>query len=633
MARPTESLRYIPGLDGLRAVAVGAVMVYHGGVNVAPGGFLGVDVFFALSGFLITSLLLAEWQRTNRIALGSFWARRARRLLPALVVLVLAITAWAWLRADADLLDRVRRDGFASTFYVSNWVFIATGNSYFDQFTVPSPFRHTWSLAIEEQFYLVFPFVFIVAMKFLRRRRWVALAFGVGALLSMIVMAALTAGGGDPSRAYYGTDARLQTLLVGAMLAVATSGRVVGARIQQAVSVASSVALVLLIVAFVFVTDSASWMYQGGFLLIAVISCAVIAGIALAPTSPVNRVLSVRPLIAIGIISYGLYLWHWPIFMALTPDRVGVSGWPLFALRVLVTGVIAAASYRLVEKPIRHGTLSQLKPGQRWAAVSATALATVAALFLGTAGAQAAAIPGRFGEQAATGFTGSTEGRTTVFLLGDSQAYGLRSQIPDALTPTIAVAGSTQLGCGLFPVTMVAQGKVIKPGPECFYWFNRRESEVATIRPDVGLVFAGSWEQYDTLDGDTTVQAGTAQWHDALVSRYREQLTMLAKHSTSVGIVLNHCHRTPDVGIGPEPSIVNDLGRVALVNDAAREAASTAGIPVAVIDVNAFLCPRGFEAERDGELLRVDGLHFTPAGARMVWEWLAPQITALTQQN
>jgi len=622
MSERGETLRYLPGLDGLRAVAVLAVMLYHGGVGSLSGGFLGVDVFFALSGFLITSLLLAEWDRTGRVRLGAFWARRARRLLPALVVVILAVVAWAALVADAAMLARVRTDGLASLFYVSNWAFVIQGQSYFDQFTVPSPFRHTWSLAIEEQFYLVFPFVFIAAMTVLRRRRWVSLLFGLGALLSAALMAVLLEPGTDPSRAYYGTDTRLQTLLVGAALAAATAGRGVPGWLRRISAVISLVGAAVLVVAFLRVSETSEWMYQGGFLVVAIASAAVISGVAFAPASPVNRVLSLRPLVAIGVISYGLYLWHWPVFLALTPARVGLSGWSLFLLRVLVTAVIAAASYRFVEQPIRQGGLSALRPAQRAGAVVATGVAAVAVLFAGTMGAQAVT-------NATTARDVQGSGATRVFFLGDSQAFGLRSHFTPSIDPGLSVTGSTQLGCGLRPVTMYASGKVINPAPMCFEWEARRETELAAAPPDIGVLFAGSWEQFDTQVDGTVLPAGSPEWRRGLVDYYTGQLQMLARHSEHTAIMLNHCHLTPDVGIGPEPGVVNDQARVELVNAAAREAAAASGVDVEIIDINEFLCSNGFEGYRDGVLMRVDGLHFTPEGADIVWRWLAPQLRSI----
>lgn len=217
-------LGYQPALDGVRAFAVIAVMLYHSGLAWARGGYLGVDIFFALSGFLITGLLIAEWDRWQHLDLLAFWGRRARRLLPALVLVILAVAVYAW-TLPAGAGSAIRGDGLSSLFYVANWRYIVEGQSYFDQFTEPSPFKHTWSLAIEEQFYLVFPLVLLLLLAWLGRR-WgrLALVLLLGSVLSALLMSALYVPGEDPSRAYYGTDTRIQTLLVGAALAAVLPG-------------------------------------------------------------------------------------------------------------------------------------------------------------------------------------------------------------------------------------------------------------------------------------------------------------------------------------------------------------------------------------------------------------------------
>ncbi len=193
--------RYLPALDGLRAFAVLAVLCYHGGMSWAIGGFLGVDAFFVLSGFLITSLLLVEWRGTGGIALSAFWIRRARRLLPALFLVLGGVALYAAFAAAPTELDRIRSDGLASLFYVSNWRFVFSHQSYFEQFGVPSPLRHMWSLAIEEQFYLVWPMIVYGVLRW-RRGSVGALAAVAGAIgiASVVLMVTLYEPGRDPSR-------------------------------------------------------------------------------------------------------------------------------------------------------------------------------------------------------------------------------------------------------------------------------------------------------------------------------------------------------------------------------------------------------------------------------------------------
>ena len=357
-------MRHQPALDGLRGVAVVAVLLYHGGVSAAGGGFLGVDVFFALSGFLITSLLLAERASTGRIDLRAFWGRRARRLLPALLVVLVFVAVYAAVLARAGELDRIRQDGLSTLLYLANWRMVFGGESYFESFGAPSPLRHTWSLGIEEQWYLVWPLVVALVLAWWRGagRRALGVLCAVLAGVSAVLMAVLASGAVDPSRAYYGTDARAQGLLLGALLAVVLSARGdAGGRSARWVDALGLVGLVVVAAMVVGVDDSDLWMYRGGFALAAGCSC-LVAAAAVQPSGVVRSVLSFRPLCAIGLVSYGLYLWHWPVYVVLSPSRTGLSGSSLLALRLAVTTGAAIASYVVVERPIRAGRLRVPRP-------------------------------------------------------------------------------------------------------------------------------------------------------------------------------------------------------------------------------------------------------------------------------
>ncbi|MBK6763707.1 MAG: acyltransferase [Micrococcales bacterium] len=252
-------------------------MLYHGGVAVASGGFLGVDVFFVLSGFLITTLLLLEFEATGRLDLPAFWGRRARRLLPALFLVLAGVLLYAaFLRGEAAA--SVRADTVATLFYVSNWWFIASGNSYFEQFQDPSPLAHTWSLAIEEQWYLLLPLALVLLLPRVRSRSaWAAIFAGL-ALMSTAVMFVLHTPGSDPSRVYYGTDTRLLALLSGAFLAcILTPGAVEWFRTPA--RWLAPVALLAVVGVMVVASDRSEWLYAGGFLLVAVISALLLASV------------------------------------------------------------------------------------------------------------------------------------------------------------------------------------------------------------------------------------------------------------------------------------------------------------------------------------------------------------------
>jgi peptidoglycan/LPS O-acetylase OafA/YrhL len=344
--------RYEPSLDGMRALAVLAIIAFHLNYLWARGAFLGVDLFFVLSGFLITTLLVIEWHRNGRIALGSFWARRARRLLPALMLVLVLVAVFTHFEIDPWNRAAIRGDGIASLFYVVNWRFIAEKQGYFSLFSAPSPLRHMWSLAIEEQFYLVWPLVVVATMRFARGSlRALAAVCGVGIIASVTVMAAVY-GPGDPLRAYYGTDARAHTILFGALLAVILVSWSPGPLARRRLAAAGAFALLAIFWVWHVANGTSVRYYRGGSAGYAMLGCIAIAGALQAGI--LRRALSWGPLVWIGRISYGLYLFHWPIIVWLVPTRVHLHGFSLNALRVALTFAVATISYYFVELPIRE---------------------------------------------------------------------------------------------------------------------------------------------------------------------------------------------------------------------------------------------------------------------------------------
>ncbi len=385
-----------PALDGIRALAVIGVMLYHAGVKWVPGGLLGVDAFFVLSGFLITSLLLREVRVDGRISIGGFWARRARRLLPALLLVLLAVSIWAALDRTLDL-SSVRLDIAAALGYVANWRFAFSHQGYFSASAEPSPVLHLWSLGVEEQFYLLWPLlvagcvgISLGVRRLLRRRarpqrsaapgRWLVLtlaAAGTAASTSWLILGALR--GTDASRLYYGTDTRALALLTGATLAAIVplprTPRVVRPSVR--VTLFWTIVGLAALGAFVGIVASVSGedqlLYRGGFLVIAVLIALVIAAVTRAPRCAVSRLLGLPPLAHIGRISYGLYLWHWPVILFATSARTGLSGAALLGARLGAALALAEVSYWLAERPILRGGF----PGRRLAVTGLVAAVAV----------------------------------------------------------------------------------------------------------------------------------------------------------------------------------------------------------------------------------------------------------------
>ena len=362
----------MPGLDGIRAVAVLAVLVFHANPTWLPGGFLGVDVFFTLSGFLITSLLLSELEARGSIRFGRFYQHRAKRLLPALI-LVLAATSLLALTVAQDAAARVREDVVACALYITNWWYVAHGTPYFESTGRPPLLQHLWSLAVEEQFYLVWPLL-LYGLWRLGRVEAVRVGAVAGVLGSTVLMAWIAIRDGvpfvtDSGRVYFGTDTHAMTLLVGAVLATYWTQEgaisVLTTRGRRLVSRLGLAALVALVAAFRF-ADPLSWgLYRSGFLIVALITAAVVAAAATNSTA-FSRALSVQPLRWIGQRSYGIYLWHWPIFMVLRPGvDLETRGWPVELARFGLTLLAAELSYRFVEMPVRRGAVGRMWAGWR----------------------------------------------------------------------------------------------------------------------------------------------------------------------------------------------------------------------------------------------------------------------------
>ncbi|MEQ1872286.1 MAG: acyltransferase [Ilumatobacteraceae bacterium] len=337
-----DSVRHINAIDGLRAVAVIAVLAFHADLGLASGGFLGVSLFFTLSGYLITTLLLREHDTDGTISIRRFYARRWRRLIPSAWICIAGVLA-AWLVWSASQRSALPGDALSALGNVANWRFAFSERSYQDLFIGrPSPLAHFWSLAIEEQFYAVMPLIAMICLR--RSRRMLALV--VGALLVVSVAAnVLTA---DRDLVYNGTHTRAAELLIGVLLAISAP------RIGRALSSTLGwVALAGFGVLVATTSVTSAWLYNGGLPAFSVISAALVLAAIATQGSSLTTLLELRPLVAIGRWSYALYLVHWPIYLALDPERTGLTRWPLLVLRTSISLTVAALITALIERPIR----------------------------------------------------------------------------------------------------------------------------------------------------------------------------------------------------------------------------------------------------------------------------------------
>ncbi|MSO78574.1 MAG: acyltransferase [Acidimicrobiia bacterium] len=635
-------LRYLPALDGLRALAVGGVILYHGGIAWAPGGFLGVDLFFVLSGYLITTLLLGEWRTDGSINLPAFWARRARRLLPALLLVLAAVALYAALIARPDELSKIRGDSFATLGYVANWHFIFGGDSYFAQFAAPSPLKHMWSLAIEEQFYLLWP---LLVLGLLRLRQGANRVFPMvtGGLLVMSVTAmfVLHQPGHDPSRVYYGTDTRAQSLLVGALLAmllrrVPSPTRLSMQRALRGAGVAAAIALACI---WATVSDHSDALYRGGFLVEALLVSVVITSITQERSGPLGALLSIAPLRWMGQVSYGLYLWHWPIFVVLSPERVGIDGYALFGLRLATTFAVATLSYYFVEMPIRRGTFNARV---LWRVTPAAVVAALLAVIVATAGASTPLVEVSARDLKAPEVLGARSNRVDdaippkrVLLVGDSLA--------DSLAPGFQRLADEQgfelwnasvPGCGLADIGEYWLGVWRSESDACKpAWRDRWPQHIADFDPDVVVVLVGGHDTTDRLINGAVKKfdepAGAAlATHDIQLATD----ILSARGARVAWLTLPYSKQGWAHQVDHNRSAFNDAW-VNRWNQILHDATAQAPDRASVLDLCSFVDPDGtWTRNVNGVRVRMpDLIHFNDAGADLVAQWAMPEILAFAR--
>jgi peptidoglycan/LPS O-acetylase OafA/YrhL len=689
--KPQHQSRW-SALDGVRALAVAGVILYHAGVKWVPGGLLGVDVFFVLSGYLITSLLLREVRGGGTVDLRAFWARRARRLLPALLLVLLAVMSWAALDRSQDIRS-IRLDVTSALLYVANWRFAFSHQGYFSASAAPSPVLHLWSLGVEEQFYLLWPILVAGTVGLVRwvprlvRRK--APREGVGSgrravfALSVIGAAASTAWlvygalhGVDASRLYYGTDTRAPALLTGAALAACLplphSPRSVRTNIHvvRRWSLVGVLALAGLLAIFATVNGQSRLLYRGGFLVVALVVAVIIAALIRAPRGPLSLLLGMPPLAHIGRISYGLYLWHWPVILFLTAARTHLHGAELLGVRLGASLVLAELSYWLMERPVLAGVL----PGRRLA----TAGLVVVILLAGVSGpwsvvprststADSAALATRLdsmakkqqlqsdeltkrrvtpvrkttaptvpdtavGNAAVQHLPGGVPAPTpnpvpaepiTMLLVGDSTAWSAGLALEDRASAwKVNMINGSRIGCGIAPGTGAGDGDQapVKYG-ECWNWPQEWQQTVAVQRPDVSLVVLGHWEVVNRNVNGKVMHVGQPVYDALLKAQFEKAVQVLGSAGGKVALATAPCYQRPERADGtfwPQ----DDCRRVQDFNKIVWAVAAEHPSNVVVLDLYQFFSPDGkWHLDIGGHQVRdPDGIHFNIYGG----EWLAP---------
>ncbi len=637
---PEAVRRHITALDGLRGIAVLLVMFFHFKLGPFRGGFVGVTVFFTLSGFLICSRTLSEIGRNGRFAVADFFERRVRRLAPAAIACVLGVVICTSLFGTHEQHASVSGDAIAALANVANWRFLVHGTSYADLFAAPSPLNHFWSLAIEEQFYLVFPVVVFLALRLPRRIRVAAVAVIVSAALEWSVHEASVAG--SFNRFYYGTDARMSELLVGVVAALAlyywriSVPRPAGLQRFGVMLVAAAGLATVVIGALTYRNGGASYQHGGAF-IIALATAALIIG-GLEGSNGVARLCSVRPLVYVGKISYGAYLYHWPIF-ALSGKHWGpLHGTSLGLAQLAASLLLAAVSFRYLEAPIQRRRFAPTRRAmlRGWT----VALAGAAGITLALGVLHPVRGPSRFAG-ASTGLQipaavkanpGAVVARTNaanrplrVLVTGDSTAEVIANALTsyqNAHPQAIQVLNLSLPGCPITPTDLIRNysGEGGQNVTLCGGWTKTFPPQIAKFKPDVSLVFlsvmeetdqrtqSGNWDnlldpayrahqesEYDTLIADLSATGAPVAWADAPYFKFQVDL----------------------------PWISDNPQRTDVLNAMFRE--------VVARHPNVRLLDYAKHLNKPGDVvntvIRPDGIHMTPAYAEgLARVWLLPLL-------
>ncbi len=638
----------ITALDGLRAVALLIIMGFHFGVGWLQGGFFSLDIFYVLSGYLITGLLLSEYRKRSGIRLGAFWLRRARRLLPALLVVLAAVTLYVRFVAPPGLYPEFRMSALSALFYFSNWWQIGASGNYFVANGAVSPLTHTWSLAVEEQFYLVWPLVVLAVLhlsrSFAKGVRNLLVLSAAGTVASAAAMALLFSPTANLTRLYFGTDTHAQSILLGAVLASTLTmvqmrrgarGMAPAATTDRSRRFLTVLGLVGFAGTFALtyaLRGTSGFDYRGGFLLSAGSAAAIIIGAVCVPGGPIARLLSLRPLVWIGTVSYGAYLWHFPVYVYLDTARTGLSGASLLALRSAATLGLAAVSFALVERPVMYGafwrTLRSIAPAT--VALAATVAVVVVGSVVPTPAPVVTGSTLTASEHVALSRAGAFTTRPVRFMLvGDSMAVTLAIglQVDSVRHYGVRFINRETLGCDLDNIPVIIGGRVDQPVSDCTHWRPLWTSDVTSTRPDVVGMLVGRWDLCDHVYKGQIVHVGQPAWNAHLADEINQAVDIFSAHGARVVLFtmpdINAADEAPGSAAFPE----NDQSRVDAFNAIVAGVAAHRRSTVTLLDLNRKLDPHGsFQLAIDGVQVRwPDGVHISKAGG----QWLQPFVLPL----
>ncbi len=679
---------YQPGLDGLRAVSVIAVIFYHAGFGWMPGGFLGVEVFFVVSGFLITSLLIEERDTSGGIRLRQFWLRRARRLLPALFSVLIAIGVWVALFGTAQQQSDLHRDYLPGIFYFANWGQIFGGAQYFGNF---SPLRHLWSLAVEEQWYLLWPLAFVL----LTRRNKRTADVGRSILVAAVVVMAITWWLAAPSALtsdrtnflYLSTLTRSSGLLLGAGAAFLwrpwRTKTAVSSRAGITLNVAGLGATALLVYAFTAAHLTDRSIYRWQLAVVSMLSLVVVAAVV-HPAALAARSFFASPLlVALGKRSYGIYLWSWPISVIC---GAYVGSWTRFIAAMSVTIVVSEFSYIYIETPIRKGGLRRWfeRPrGPDWstrtiaAGVVCTVLVASLSMYYSrverfdrAAGGEDVAIdltglqadastsiaPSPTIAAAADATTGTTAtltpaatvasttptvvsvapvvqpaGPARMVIVGDSQAHALAINLPSGIENAFTITDGSVEGCSVYDDGRVRSSRngFNRSFADCGGWADKWGKAATNGDSQLALVVVGAWDVFDVeVDGEM-IPFDTPAADKRFTDNLQIGVAALRAAGTKVALLEVPCMRPKDVSGAGVPALPErgDDARIAHLNELLRQVAAADPTDVSFVAGPAAWC--NDEAISTDLGYRWDGVHVYKPGAKLIYETIAPALLSI----
>lgn len=635
--------RRLTPLDGLRGVFASLLLLYHFGVTWLVGGWVTLNHFFVFSGYLIARLLISEYRRTGSVDPVAFYRRRAERLLPALLVVTTAVTLWVLTQPGA-LRQRLGGDILATLGFVQNWRLISRDDAYFDQVGQPSPLQHAWTLGVEEQFYVLIPWLILGLFAVARTARARTVVVALAAAAATGWTAWLASNGASFPRLYYGTDTRAQALLVGVATAFLLSigsrrrpGGATGLPLRQVHGI-GLVGLVLSFVPILVVRADSTWVFdKGGALLFALAASMVFISVADKRPTSLSRALSWGPIVQLGQMTYGLYLFHWPINVWLDPYLQSLPLVASVAVKFGLTVAVAAISYRYLESRVLLGGFRSLLP-RRWpdrrawlAPAAAVVVVGLAATFLwrSPGGDESLDVPDLVRDE--PGFSAPDE-PLTFALLGDSVGVSLAEGWREDAYPGVTMVNQSRIGCDLIDAPIVNDGKEVEGvAGDCAEWRQSWPAQVKKAGATDLVVLSGTQFAADHLveGGVATTRSDKAR---EVISRTLDDVERRAKESgvERVHVVTMPCREIQASRLDPrfrffaEPG--SDPANVAWVNQVVSEW-SRAGGGRSVIDLWQPLCGSdGYRAEINGVPLYGDTVHFSPAGAAMVWTWLTPRV-------